>query len=63
MRLGDLRRLVRQYNRIPLQLFPTGLYPHPSIGTPSYGNQYVFTPPVDEGERNPLYKGCLDKDP
>ena len=63
IRLGDLRRLARQYNRLPLQLFPTGLYPHPSVGTPSYGNQYVFTPSVDEGDLNPLYKGCLDKDP
>jgi hypothetical protein len=64
-RLGDLRRLIRQYDRLPTQVFPIGL--SEGIRPVVYGDQYVFFPePMNGGaevERNPLYGGCLDWNP
>ncbi len=60
-RLGDLRRLVRQYGRQPVQVYPTGPYPSPSLEVPSYGSELVFVPPLKEQQYNPLYKGCINK--
>jgi hypothetical protein len=55
-RLGDLRRLIRQYGRTQDNVFPTGLY----FKGGSYGNDVNF--PVPDTERpNPLFNGCLDR--
>ena len=55
-RLGDLRRLVRQYKRTQDQVFPTG--EHYKGG--NYGTDVAF--PVPDAERvNPQFNGCIDK--
>jgi hypothetical protein len=55
-RLGDLRRLVRQYGRTQDHVFPTGQ--HYKGG--NYGTDVNL--PVPDGERvNPNFKGCLDR--
>ena len=55
-RLGDLRRLVRQYGRAQDQVFPTGQ--HYKGG--NYGSDVNL--PVPDAERvNPQFKGCLDR--
>jgi hypothetical protein len=60
-RLGDLRRLVRQYGRTQDQVFPTGAY--------KYGNTYGTDVdlPIDPTEvsANPKLNGqaCLDRNP
>lgn len=55
-RLGDLRRLVRQYGRAAESVFPTGTY---KDGLP-YGTSVNLT--IPEAERNnPEYRGCLDR--
>jgi hypothetical protein len=56
-RLGDLRRLVRQYGRSAESVFPTGDLPSPLVGT--YGNGVNVTIPFDE-RNNPNFTGCLD---
>jgi hypothetical protein len=54
-RLGDLRRLVRQYDRTPDATYPAGPY---KGGPETYGSATTF--PVPEGERaNPNFQGCL----
>lgn len=55
-RLPDLRRLVRQYNRPQDQVFPTGVY----FKGGNYGIDVNYPVPVIE-QRNPLFKGCLDR--
>ncbi|HUQ47978.1 MAG TPA: hypothetical protein VM053_07015 [Gemmatimonadaceae bacterium] len=57
-RLGDMRRLVRQYNRTQDQVFPTGVYPAPIGGT--YGTDVNFIIPFDEKNNN-NFTGCLDR--
>lgn len=57
-RLGDLRRLVRQYNRPADQVFPTGRF-HKSGGAP-YGTD-VNLPVTDNEKANPNFTGCLDR--
>jgi hypothetical protein len=58
-RQGDLRRLVRVYNRPQNQVYPIGSYTAPGAGT--YGSDINI--PVPSGEfANPLYHGCLDRD-
>lgn len=59
-RMGDLRRLVRQYNRAPDNVFPAG----PNFirnGTPAgaFGTEVAFPVPDDE-KTNPNFTGCLD---
>ncbi len=70
-RLGDLRRLVRQYGRDPSTVFPTGAYPNggnPFLPAPipSYGTDVSLTLPTPQGltqnrmsENNPNYRGCI----
>jgi hypothetical protein len=66
-RLGDLRRLIRQYGRDQSTVFPTGPYANgnnPNLPTPlpNYGtdvNLTVPTPPGGVTITNPNYKGCL----
>lgn len=56
-RLGDLRRLIRQYNRTQDNVFPTGVY---FKGGLPYGTDVNF--PVPDGERvNPQFTGCIDR--
>ncbi|MFL5563066.1 MAG: hypothetical protein ACJ79K_16455 [Gemmatimonadaceae bacterium] len=55
-RLGDLRRLVRQYNRTPESVFPTG----PFFKGNNYGTDVNFPVP-DVEKNNPNFHGCLDR--
>ncbi len=64
-RLGDLRRLIRQYGRDPNAVFPAGLYP--VVGGPpgsgnvqNYGTDVSF--PIQAVEQaNPNFHGCLSR--
>lgn len=56
-RLGDMRRLIRQYQRPRETVFPTGLYK----GGQLYGPEVTFTPNATE-LNNPSYHGCLNRD-
>lgn len=58
-RVGDLRRLVRQYGRAPHTVFPTGSY-QAALG--SYGGSVSLPTPREEVTHNPLYDGCLSQD-
>jgi hypothetical protein len=59
-RLGDMRRLVRQYGRAANAVFPTGNLPSPLAGT--YGTDVNLPIPFDE-RNNPNFSGCLDRNP
>jgi hypothetical protein len=55
-RLGDMRRLVRQYGRTQDAVFPVGLYHKGG----EYGSDVTF--PVSSDERNnPNFESCLDR--
>ena len=55
-RLGDLRRLIRQYGRTEAQVFPTGDFAEGG----QYGHDVNF--PVPQAERNnPNFTGCLNR--
>lgn len=56
-RLGDLRRLVRQFGRTPDNVFPTG----PHYKTSAYGSDVNFPIHTDEQGNNPKFSGCLDR--
>jgi len=57
-RLGDLRRLIRQYKRAPEAVFPTGTFF--KNGNPPYGTDVNF--PVTTNENpNPNFHGCIDR--
>jgi hypothetical protein len=61
-RLGDLRRLSRQYARNPQSIFPTGPYLSGLSGASSYGTD--VNAPVPASERiNPYFHGCLNREP
>jgi hypothetical protein len=55
-RLGDMRRLIRQYARTQDRVFPTGVYP---TGGGTYGTDVNFPLGPDENG-NPNFKGCTD---
>lgn len=55
-RLGDLRRLIRQYGRTQAQVFPTGAYFKGGV----YGSDVNFIIPFDE-KNNTNFTGCLDR--
>jgi len=57
-RVGDMRRLVRQYGRAVGAVFPTGAYFKGGV----YGTDVNFPVPVEE-ENNPNFTGCLDRNP
>jgi starch-binding outer membrane protein, SusD/RagB family len=60
-RLGDLRRLIRQYGRAANTVFPTGPYPKTtSFG--AYGTDVNIPVPVTE-QNNPNFSACLDRLP
>jgi hypothetical protein len=55
-RLGDLRRLVRQYGRSADQVFPTGTF--------HKGGTYSadMNAPIPDSEKsNPKFTGCIDR--
>ena len=60
-RLGDLRRLVRQYGRAANTVFPTGNLPAPLAGV--YGNDVNLPIPFDEKNNPKATAGCLDRNP
>jgi hypothetical protein len=68
-RLGDLRRLVRQYGRDQSTVFSVGPYPYGSISTlpspiPNYLTDVNLTLPTAAGglsDPNSAYKGCISK--
>jgi len=55
-RLGDLRRLIRQYGRTQDTVFPTGTF----FKGGNYGSDVNFPVHVDE-QNNPEFKGCADR--
>ncbi len=55
-RLGDLRRLIRQYGRTPANTFPTGAH----YRGVQYGTDVNLPVPADESN-NPNFKGCIDR--
>ena len=59
-RLGDMRRLVRNYGRNTESVFPTGNLPSPLVGT--YGTSTSIVIPFNE-RNNPNFTGCLDTKP
>jgi hypothetical protein len=58
-RLGDLRRLIRQYGRNAETVFPTGAYKKGG----SYGTDVTIPPNATEGNNNPDWKNCTDRNP
>ncbi len=64
-RLGDLRRLIRQYGRAPDAVFPSGPYPATGLPPgssviPTYGTDVNF--PIQSVETaNPNFHGCLNR--
>lgn len=56
-RLGDLRRLIRQYGRAPESVFPNGEY----FKGGSYGQDVNLPVPAAE-LNNPEFSGCLDRE-
>lgn len=56
-RLGDLRRLVRQYGRNPESVFPTGTF----FKGGAYVDDVNF-PVTQAEENNPEFTGCIDRD-
>jgi hypothetical protein len=57
-RLGDLRRLVRQYGRPQNQVYPSGVF----FKGGNYG-QLTQLPVPDSERSNPLFTGCIDTNP
>ena len=61
-RLGDMRRLIRQYHRDANTVFPSGTYPNGNnlpVPLPTYGTDVSLTLPVAGTTQNPYYQGCL----
>jgi hypothetical protein len=67
-RLGDMRRLIRQYGRTADSVFPVGTYPNGTNSVyltspvPSYGNAVAMPLPTEASgytSTNPQYRGCL----
>jgi len=57
-RLGDMRRLIRQYGRNAETVFPTGAFFKGGV----YGTDVNLPVPKDE-QNNPSFTGCLNRDP
>lgn len=62
VRLSDYRRLVRQYDRNPHNVYPTGPYTR-QASVYHYGNAYVYVPLIDEIIYNHKYEGCFNTNP
>src|SRR5262249_61502666 len=54
-RLGDLRRLVRQYGRTQNAAYPSGAF----FKNGQYGSLVAFPVP-DRDKANPQFTGCID---
>jgi starch-binding outer membrane protein, SusD/RagB family len=59
-RLGDMRRLARNYGRNPETVFASGGLPAPYVG--NYGTATSMIIPFNE-RNNPNFTGCLDLKP
>jgi len=59
-RLGDLRRLIRQYGRAANTVFPSG--PYFKVNFADYGTDVNFPIPITE-KQNPNFTACLDRNP
>jgi hypothetical protein len=59
-RLGDLRRLVRNYARTAESVFPTGTYEFAAGGTRGTDTNFPVT--IDE-QNNPSAQRCIDRNP
>jgi hypothetical protein len=57
-RLGDMRRLIRQYGRPANTVFPIG--PVITRAGSTYGNDVNYPVPFNE-TANPKFKGCIDR--
>jgi hypothetical protein len=57
-RMGDVRRLVRQYGRGAETVYPTGPY---EGGPLTYGAAFVYQPYFEQA--NPNFTGCSDTTP
>jgi len=57
-RLGDMRRLMRQYNRTVNSVYPNGAW----FKGGNYGDAIQMAIPVEE-LNNPKFHGCLDRNP
>lgn len=55
-RLGDMRRLIRQYGRNANTVFPTGTHYKGGAFGPD-----VNLPIIQDEQNNPNFKGCLDR--
>jgi hypothetical protein len=55
-RLGDMRRLIRQYGRSAEEVFPGGVY----LKGGNYGTDVNLPMPQEEGN-NPNFAGCIDR--
>ena len=56
-RVGDLRRLVRQYSRAPNTVWPTGTYFKGGV----YGGD-MNLPPSQAEKNNTAFSGCANRD-
>ncbi|HUR94765.1 MAG TPA: RagB/SusD family nutrient uptake outer membrane protein [Gemmatimonadales bacterium] len=56
-RLGDMRRLIRQYGRTEDEVFPSGDY----LKGGQYGDDVNMPIPVEE-QNNPNASGCIDRE-
>jgi hypothetical protein len=59
-RLGDMRRLIRQYGRNSETVFPTGTFFHAGSASGSYGTDVNLVLPNQE-KNNPNFTGCIDR--
>ncbi len=59
-RLGDMRRLIRQYARTAATVFPVGTLRYRASQT--YGSDVNLVIPFNE-RNNPKFNGCLDRNP
>lgn len=57
-RLGDLRRMIREYGRTAANTFPTGTH----FKGPAYGSDVNLPVPIDE-QNNPNFVACTDRLP
>ncbi len=57
-RLGDLRRMIREYGRTAANTFPTGTH----YKGPAYGSDVNLPVPTDE-LNNPNFTGCTNRNP
>lgn len=59
-RLGDMRRLIRQYGRTENTVYPSGSYYRPQF--PTFGTDVTFPVPFAE-TNNPKFTQCINRNP